>query len=139
MRSVCTPIYYKLVLSKIQNKCKIFNTVVFCDDPAWFVSSSIFDSDVCVFSEPIPDEQVIAYMLTADHFVLSNSTFGYWAALLAEYRNSRHSMIVAQFYWLRGVRASTLNLLPSNWLLLVLKKIFLYCSVLLSLTSSLSK
>ena len=118
LHSVCTPIWYKLALSKIQEKCKIFNTVVFSDDPAWVVSSGIFDSDVCVFSEPIPDEQVIAYMHTADHFVLSNSTFGYWAALLAEYRNSRHSLVVAPFYWLRGVRANTLDLLPSNWLLL---------------------
>ena len=116
IHAVCSLDWYTRAIDFYLSKNNNANVIIFSDDVAW-VNSIEFLSKFIVFAEPVHDEEVLAYMSSADDFIISNSTFSYWASLVKTYRDSSAS-VIAPFYWFVNVPSQSLDLLPQNWTLL---------------------
>ncbi len=82
--------YYHNAVNQIQNSVqgdRVF--YIFSDDIAWCKDNLIIEGDKCVFIDrSISDSPYVDFelMRNCKHFIISNSTFSWWAAYLASYR-----------------------------------------------------
>jgi hypothetical protein len=90
--------------------------LVFSDDPNW--ARACFSDEKEIFlassqeaSSPLED---LALMSACDHFIISNSSFSWWAAWLNE---SEEKAVMAPREWFPGVATESLRICPSNWIL----------------------
>lgn len=116
IHAVCSLDWYVRSIDFYLSKNNNANVIIFTDDIAWAKSNQQF-SKFILFDEPVQDEEVLAYMSSADDFIISNSTFSYWAALVKTFRDSSAS-VIAPFNWFVNVPSDSLGLLPQNWTLL---------------------
>ncbi len=54
-------------------------------------------------------------MATFDHFIISNSSYSWWASYLGEKENS---IIIAPKYWYKDKKTKEMPLFRKNWTLL---------------------
>lgn len=80
---LCRPAYYRQAMRLMRGLVKhpVFHFV--SDDPAWCETEFGGDPDVRIVPEQ-SQEEAMMFMSSADAFILSNSTFGWWGAWLAD-------------------------------------------------------
>jgi hypothetical protein len=89
---------------------------VFTDDPGWVLNLGIFNNDQIVDNtESTHPAHDLLQMSRCDHFVISNSTYSWWAATISD---NPHKIIIAPKFWFKNVPTSSLNICPHNWMLL---------------------
>lgn len=115
--AVCTLDWYERAIGYVESLHGTCTKIIFSDDNKW-VRSQHFAQNCVFFDLAISDEEVISYMQSADHFVISNSTFSYWSALLAFSKRKYATTVVAPYCWYQGVKTSSLGLVPMSWTLL---------------------
>lgn len=109
---VCGEDFYQKVLTTFFPGIDLRRVWVFSDDIAHvqenfaFLRGANFVTDV----RASPDVDLRRMML-GKHFIISNSTFSWWAAFLSE----RNGTVIAPQYWFRGVKSSDIEILPKSW------------------------
>lgn len=111
--NVCTLAYFRRAVDVVLSSDRsIKSVVVFSDDPNWVRENLSFSTDT-VYVESIGVHAWIDMlrMASCGHFVISNSTYSLWAALLSVSAGSR----VSPNYWFANVKTSDLDLLGAEW------------------------
>jgi hypothetical protein len=85
------------------------------EDPEWVKQNITPDHDSTIISRPgIYDFEEIILMSACNHFVISNSTYSWWAAWLSHNTNK---IVVAPKIWMQGnPNVKTDDLVPTEWL-----------------------
>lgn len=78
--------------------------IYFTDDPLWVkINFKLEESDLILSSKTLKDYQEFTIMQKCDHFIIANSTFGWWAAWLSStqtIKNGKGSkLVVSPFQW----------------------------------------
>lgn len=95
----CDEAYYLNGMEYIKKLVPECNFVIFTDDVEW-VKNNIHFKDTVTFVELAdPDYEVLRLMYTCKHFVMSNSSFSWWAQYLSANKNK---IVVAPKVWFPG-------------------------------------
>lgn len=85
--------------------------VVFSDDIAWVKENLPLNDALFIAPEDGCDHEDLALMTLCARHILSNSSFSWWGAWLAEHRG----LVVAPARWTRTLQLDVETLLPADW------------------------
>lgn len=109
---VCDEEYFKTALGKIKQyvpNCTFFG---FSDDIEWVKNNIEFPGEVYFESGNDPVWEKLRLMSSCKHFVLSNSSFSWWAQYLSKTKNK---IVVAPDRWYNIGKNVKPDLYQSNW------------------------
>ena len=114
---ICDAQWYEGAWDYIRAKIGGGHAFVFSDDPAWVRKTLKLDGDVTIVENSNGEEpwMDMARMSLCNHFVISNSSYSWWAAYLS---NPRDKTVVAPKYWFNGVLTADIKICPDDWILL---------------------
>ena len=93
---VCTIDYYKKGMKILKEKFPDIQFFIFSDDINWVKENIKFDYDVNYVEGNNPNYEELRLMYTCKHFVISNSSFSWWAQYLS---NNKDKVVVAPSKW----------------------------------------
>lgn len=98
--NVCTETYFKRAIQCMKEKIKNPVFVLFSDDIEWVKNANIFDSKEQVYYESGNDPvwEKLRLMYSCKHYIISNSTFSWWAQYLSRNDNK---IVIAPDIWFR--------------------------------------
>lgn len=114
---VCSPDWYQSALQYITAKIGDCRVLVFSDSPELARKDLRLSGDVVYIDQHHSDSphKDMALMSMCDHFVISNSTFSWWASYLS---CRKEKIVVAPRFWFVGVLTREHPLFNPNWVLL---------------------
>ena len=112
LHHVCTQQYFLDGVEHLRRKWPNLPLLVFSDDIDWCKTALGLRGDVDFVDPAIPDVDQFVLLSRCRHFLISNSTYSWWAAYLGA---NNDSMIVAPRYWFRGVATSRTGLFLPRW------------------------
>jgi hypothetical protein len=117
MHLVCDEHWYRAAWAEIRRTHPLARGLVFSDDPGWARDHLALPGDVHygAGSPGMPAWVDLARMARCQHFVISNSSYSWWAAWLGTDPAKR---VVAPREWFRGRSTASLGLCPPDWTLL---------------------
>jgi hypothetical protein len=107
--------YYNLALHYLRSKFKISNVWIFSDDENRAKNILQIDYDIQVrwiVGDSILPHEVFEIMRYGTSFIISNSTFSYWAAQMS---HSDKPLVIAPVNWFQS-RTEPLDLCPEDWI-----------------------
>lgn len=110
----CDEAYYNRGLEYIKNKYSDCNAIVFSDDIAWVKDNMKFNCLVTFVELDVPDYETLRLMYLCKHFVISNSSFSWWAQYLSDNPNK---IVIAPEYWLPENKENK-SMYLDNWIIL---------------------
>lgn len=117
MHLVCDVDWYRKAWNTIRIEHPQARAVVFSDDPDWTRINLDLDGDI-EFMPDRPDAEPwvdLARMSQCQHFIISNSSFSWWAAWLGR---DPHKRVIAPREWHNGRATADLGIVPEEWTLL---------------------
>lgn len=112
---VCNVDWYMHAIEVLRLNIDNFRLVIFSDDEKW-VREQFGSLQEDVFVVPSNNQRepwIDLYLMSCcDHFILSNSTFSWWAAFLGE---TNSSSVIAPKYWFKGVKTESIGICPTHW------------------------
>ncbi len=114
---VCNESYYanavKLAVSELDSPVfYVFSTGH--EDVEWVRKNYSFDAEVRYVDLDNPDYEELRLMMACKHFIVSNSTFSWWAAILSDAAGDE-KRVWAPDEWLKGCKT---DMLPETWTVL---------------------
>jgi SAM-dependent methyltransferase len=113
----CSLEYYK---SACRIMCERFPNArfyIFTDDPAWCEGHDVTGGRPCVIVSGFTADNALEVdfhlLMSCTHFVISNSTFSWWAAYLGDAPNK---VVIAPDPWVSDLSYNTSDVLPESWL-----------------------
>lgn len=106
--------FYLSALIRFFPDCKDYNIIFFSDDLA-YCQMHIRRQPNIYFAKGLKDIEQLCLMSMCDHFVISNSSFSWWGAMLGE---KKDTIIVRSPYQLEGEYLKTFNTkdyYPERW------------------------
>ena len=94
---VCTPKYFEEAIKEMQAKLKSPTFFVFSDDIEWCKEKINFPLNVVFEEEKLNVYEKLTIMSKCKNFILSNSSFSYWASFLAD--DDDKKIIIAPNRW----------------------------------------
>ena len=104
--------YYEAALKEFDEDRQV---IIFTDDPKWVLENPLFESDRFIVSEGNGPYHDLYMMTQCSDFIISNSTFSWWGAYLAD-----KGKVVAPATWFgpNNAHKSTRDLYPEHWKIL---------------------
>lgn len=114
---VCTEEYYKSAISKMRKMVPNAVFYIFSnthDDLEWIKNNYNLGEECNIVYVDMgnPDYEELRLMYTCKHFIISNSTFSWWAQFLGKYENK---IVMAPEIWHKG-RNNSENIYMPNWI-----------------------
>lgn len=100
---VCDFEYYEKAITYLKNELEDPKYFVFSNTPEdieWIKENYKFSTPVTYVNQNNPDYEDLRLMQNCKHFILSNSTFSWWAAYLSTHS---HKKIIAPSRWNTGI------------------------------------
>lgn len=107
---VCTPEYFNKAIEMMKQKVRNAKFFVFSDDIEWVKENMNFPEDSVFESGNDPVWEKLRMMYSCKHFIISNSTFSWWAQYLS--RNSEKVVIAPNKWRNKGVWQ---DIYQENW------------------------
>jgi hypothetical protein len=115
IHAVCTADYYRKAARLMQDRVPGARFIVVSDEPNWVEANLGLAADQVTV--PSGGERSAAADLSllagCRHHILSNSTFGWWAAWLSERTGS---VVIAPDRWFVGKHKEPSGLIPAHWI-----------------------
>lgn len=111
--NICDINYYKKAMDAIAKQVQnpVFYIFSNChEDIEWIKENYKFDGDVKYIDLNNPDYEELRLMYSCKHFIISNSTFSWWAQFLSK---NKDKVVVAPNIWNRVIDAS--NIYMESW------------------------
>jgi hypothetical protein len=109
--------YYVKSINKMKN---LINSVdvsyVFFSDDKKFVDENFKLHDQDILINNLQDYEEFAIMQMCDHFIISNSTFSWWAAWLSQ--RNENKKVICPFKWFTDQKIYHHDIYPKNWTIL---------------------
>ena len=93
---ICTPKYFEKAITEMNKKIKKTQYIVFSDDIEWCKKNMKFPKNTLYESGDDPIWEKIRLMYNCKNFIISNSTFSWWAQYLSRNENK---FIIAPKVW----------------------------------------
>ena len=110
---VCTDKYYYKAIKYINTKIKNPVYYIFSDDIDWVSKNMKFDGNVVFVNNNNSNFEELQVMYNCKHFIISNSTFSYWAQFLADNKNK---IVVAPSIWFKDGKKT--DIYEKEWTLI---------------------
>jgi len=111
----CGISYYRNALARLARECGPVTAYVFGDDARWARENSQSLAIAGCKIRVIEEEDTLKsfyLMRLCKHFVLANSTFGWWAAWLGDYSGK---MVCVPSVWNQGEKRFPAEIFPKSW------------------------
>jgi len=111
----CSLDYYKTALAQLRSRGVHGRVFVFSDDLKW-CRENLNSAELTVVGEEHAGPRASTYfwlMTLCKHFVISNSSFGWWAAWLSE---SPHKTVIRPAPWFQAPEVREFDICPPGWL-----------------------
>lgn len=106
----CTESYYLRCVQEMKKRVSNPQFFVFSDDIKWVKENIVFDADDVWYVDENNDScDEIRLMSSCSHFVISNSSFGWWAQYLS---NNANKVVIAPRPWMRRIPT---DIYLDNW------------------------
>ena len=114
---VCDFNWYKKAINYLYEIDNNFKFILYTDDYEYIKTNYIFDQKYQIIVPEVSDNDYInlMYMTYSDHFIISNSSYSWWASYLGE---NNDSITIAPKYWLPDKLTSSMPIFRSNWILI---------------------
>ena len=116
LRNICSPEYYKKAFDIVRRELENPVFFFFSDDIEWVKNNLVVN---CESYYEVGDDDVsnkLYMMSSCKHFIMSNSTFCWWAEYLSEYHNEKH-LVISPDHWL-NIPGYTHQLINKDWKLI---------------------
>lgn len=110
---VCTEEYFYNGMNKISKKIENPKFFIFSDDIEWVKNNMKFKFEVYYEDGNDPIWEKLRLMYSCKHFVISNSTFSWWAQYLGRFKDK---IVVSPSRWFNNEFDS--QLIDKNWMLI---------------------
>ena len=107
---ICTNEYFYKAVNIIQEKVENPVFIVFSDDVEWVKQNMQFDGEVYYETGNDPIWEKLRLMSSCKHFVISNSTFSWWAQYLSTNDNK---VVIATSRWNNKIKNK--DIYQDNW------------------------
>ena len=114
---VCDFNWYKKAINYFYEIDNNYKFIVYTDDYEYVKNNYIFDEKYKIIFPELSDNDYInlMHMTYCDHFIISNSSYSWWASYLGE---KNESITIAPKYWYPDKLTSNLPIFRSNWILI---------------------
>lgn len=112
---ICNYDYYKNAMEYIASKIKNPTFYIFSnshEDHEWIKQNYKFNYNVINVDLDNPDYEELRLMYSCKHFIISNSTFSWWAQFLSTNKNKE---VVAPLKWYKDESVNTEDIYMPNW------------------------
>lgn len=111
---VCDVPWYQSAWQRLQATNCDSRAIVFSDDPAWAKHALCLTGEVhyVVDGGGAPAWVDMARMSMCDDFIISNSSYGWWAAFLGARGDKK---VVVPKFWYVGIQSSDVGICPAAW------------------------
>lgn len=110
---ICTPEYFYEAIEKVKEIIENPRFFVFSDDVEWVKENMKFPPDTLYESGKDPVWEKLRLMYSCKHFIISNSTFSWWAQYLS--RNNK-KIVIAPSKWRN--EGYSKDIYCDNWILI---------------------
>lgn len=110
---VCTPEFFAVSIQKMQTLLKNPKFFIFSDDINWVKQNMTFPKGTEYETGNDPVWEKLRLMYSCKHFIISNSTFSWWAQYLSRNANK---IVIAPSRWKNFY--PTLDIYEDNWILI---------------------
>lgn len=110
---VCTPEYFYKSINKINELIQNPQYIVFSDDVEWCKNNMNFPEGTLYESGDDPVWEKLRLMYECKHFIISNSTFSWWAQFLSRNENKK---VIAPTKWKNTFQNN--DIYQDNWILI---------------------
>ena len=112
---ICDNTYFRNALSYIKKRLPDCTFFGFSDDIEWVKNNMEFPGEVYYESGVDPVWEKLRLMSACKHFVLSNSSFSWWAQYLS---NEKKKIVVAPDIWYKTGKHAKADLYQDDWKLI---------------------
>lgn len=109
---VCTPEYFYRAIKEIQDRIKDPSFFIFSDDINWVKNNMIFPTGTIFENGNNPVWEKLRMMYSCKHFIISNSSFSWWAQYLSR---NQSKIVIAPTRWKNGYQNK--DIFQPNWIL----------------------